>query len=112
MKSIDLTMTIDLPLPRARNRTVEWVDNLMRASGYTRHDRSDAVEYQPRFVGLPAVWAIRHLIGEHLTLTFVPQGSATHVHADGRIRNGAYEDLISVLDNRTNPGNGAALLSQ
>ena len=36
MKSIDLTMTIDLPLPRARNRTVEWVDNLMRASGYLR----------------------------------------------------------------------------
>jgi hypothetical protein len=89
MKSIALTLTIDLPLPQARNRTVERIDTLMRAGGYTRRDHVDAVEYQPRFIGLPAVWAIRHLIGEHMTLTFVQHGAATEVRADGRIRNGA-----------------------
>lgn len=47
MQSIDITMTIDQPIPEAQAQILARVDPRLRAVGYAQHAKGNAVEYRP-----------------------------------------------------------------
>jgi len=70
MQDIDLTVTVDQPMPDAQDQILEWVDDRLRAVGYTRRAAPGGVDYRPKFIGLVFVWLVRRLQHEHVMFTF------------------------------------------
>lgn len=77
MQDINLTVTVDQPMPQARDRILDRVDHRLRATGLTRRAASGGVDYRPKFVGLVLVWLIRRLQNEGVTFTFDARGPVT-----------------------------------
>jgi hypothetical protein len=96
MQSIDLSIAVDRPIREAQAQVLGLVDPLLHA-GYTSRRAGDTVEYRPKFIGLPIMWAIRRLMGGSVRFTFEQQGSATQVRANGRLRNRPYAELTEAL---------------
>ena len=97
MQDIDLTVTVDQPMPDAQDRILDRVDDRLRAVGYTRRAAPGGVDYRPKFVGLVFVWLVRRLQHEHVTFTFDARGAATEVRAAGRLRDRAHAELTEAL---------------
>ena len=97
MQDIDLTVTVDQPMPQAQDRILDRVDHRLRATGLTRRAAPDGVDYQPKFVGLVLVWLIRRLQHEGVTFTFDARGPVTDVRAAGRLRDRAHAELTEAL---------------
>jgi hypothetical protein len=97
MNQIDLTMTVDGPVPKAQSLILDRVGPRLRAVGLTGRQLDGAVVYRPKFVGLPAVWLVRRLQGEGVTFTFTEQGRATQVRATGKLRDRAHAEVTEAL---------------
>jgi|SRR5580693_3381077 hypothetical protein len=97
MQDIDLTVTVDQPMPQARDRILDRVDHRLRATGLTRRAAPGGVDYRPKFVGLVLVWLIRRLQHEGVTFTFDARGPVTDVRAAGRLRDRAHAELTEAL---------------
>ena len=97
MQNIDLTVTVDQPMPRAQDRILDRVDHRLRGAGLTQRVTPAGVEYRPKFVGLVALWLIRRAMHEGVTFIFDPHGTATEVRAAGRLRDRAHAELTEAL---------------
>jgi hypothetical protein len=97
MQDIDLTVTLDQPMPDAQDRILDRVDDRLRAVGFTRRAAPGGVDYRPKFVGLVFVWLVRRLRHEHVTFTFDARGRSTEVRAAGRLRDRAHTELTEAL---------------
>jgi hypothetical protein len=97
MQDIDLTVTVDQPMPDAQDRILDRVDDRLRAVGYTRRAASGGVDYRPKFVGLVFVWLVRRAMHEGVTFTFDPHGRATEVRVAGKLRDRAHTELTEAL---------------
>jgi hypothetical protein len=97
MQDINLTVTVDQPMPQARDRILDRVDHRLRATGLTRRAAPGEVDYRPKFVGLVLVWLIRRLQHEGVTFTFDARGPVTDVRAAGRLRDRAHAELTEAL---------------
>jgi hypothetical protein len=97
MQNIDLTVTVDQPMPQAQDRIVDRVDHRLRGVGLTQRVTPAGVEYRPKFVGLVALWLVRRAMHEGVTFTFDPHGAATEVRAAGRLRDRAHAELTEAL---------------
>ena len=97
MQDIDLTVTVDQPMPQAQERILDRVDHRLRGVGLTRRVTPRGVEYRPKFIGLVAIWLIRRLRHESVTFTFDAHGVATEVRAAGRLRDRAHAELTEAL---------------
>ena len=97
MQDINLTVTVDQPMPQARDRILDRVDHRLRATGLTRTAAPGGVDYRPKFVGLVLVWLIRRLQHEGVTFTFDARGPVTDVRAAGRLRDRAHAELTEAL---------------
>lgn len=97
MQQVDLTVTVDRPLPAAQARILDIIDPRLSDLGYARRDKAAAVEYRPRFNGLVVIWLSRRLRNEHVTFTFDEQGPATEVRASGRLRDRARAEVTEAL---------------
>jgi len=97
MQPFDLTVTVDRSEAEAEARILDRVDTRLRACGLARHRVAGAVQYRPRFIGLPLWWAFRRLRGEQVTFTFEPRGRATEVRAAGKLRDRAHAELTEAL---------------
>jgi len=74
MQDIDLTVTVDQPMPDAQDQILDRVDHRLRGAGYTSTSPR-RVEYRPKFVGLVFVWLIRRLQHDGVTFTFDARGA-------------------------------------
>jgi len=97
MQNIDLTLTVDQPMPQAQDRILDRVDHRLRGAGLTQRVTPAGVEYRPKFVGLVALWLIRRAMHEGVTFIFDPHGTATEVRAAGRLRDRAHAELTEAL---------------
>jgi hypothetical protein len=97
MNQIDLTMTVDGPVPKAESLIVDRVGPRLRDVGLTGHQLDGAIVYRPRFVGLPTVWLVRRLQGEGVTFTFTERGPVTEVRANGKLRDRAHAEVTEAL---------------
>ena len=97
MQDIDLTVTVDQPMPAAQDRILDRVDDRLRGVGLTQRVTPGGVEYRPKFVGLVFVWLIRRLRHEGVTFTFDAHGPATEVRVAGKLRDRAHADLTEAL---------------
>jgi hypothetical protein len=97
MQDIDLTVTVDQPMPDAQDRILDRVDDRLRAVGYTRRAAPGGVDYRPKFVGLVFVWLVRRAMHEGVTFTFDPHGRATEVRVAGKLRDRAHTELTEAL---------------
>jgi hypothetical protein len=97
MQDIDLTVTVDQPMPDAQDQILDRVDHRLRGAGYTQHVTPGGVEYRPKFVGLVFVWLIRRLQHDGVTFTFDARGRSTEVQAAGRLRDRAHTELTEAL---------------
>jgi hypothetical protein len=59
MKAIDFAVTINGPAAAAQERILDSVDHRLRSVGYARREKTEALEYRPKFAVPAAVWAIR-----------------------------------------------------
>jgi hypothetical protein len=97
MQDIDLTVTVDQPMPDAQDRILDRVDARLRGVGYTRRAAPGGVDYRPKFVGLVFVWLVRRAMHEGVTFTFDPHGRATEVRVAGKLRDRAHTELTEAL---------------
>ena len=97
MYDIDLTVTVDQPMPQAQGQILDRVDHRLRGVGLTQHVTPGRVQYQPKFIGLPLLWLIRRWQHEGVTFTFDPRGRSTEVRAAGRLRDRAHTELTEAL---------------
>jgi hypothetical protein len=97
MQDIDLTVTVDQPMPDAQDRILDRVDDRLRGVGLTRRVTPGGVVYRPKFIGLVFVWLIRRLRHEGVTLTFDAHGRATEVRVAGKLRDRAHTELTEAL---------------
>lgn len=97
MKSIDLAVTVDRPVPEAQAQILDSVDHRLRARGLARRPTANAVEYRPKFVMPAIVWVVRRLAGEHVTFTFEQRGPVTEMRATGRLRDRVHAELTEAL---------------
>jgi hypothetical protein len=97
MQAIDLTVTVDQPMPQAQDRILDRVDHRLRDADYAQRVTPGTVDYRPKFVGLVFVWLIRRLQHEGVTLTFDAHGPATEVRVAGKLRNRAHAELTDAL---------------
>ena len=93
MQAVDLTVSVDRPMPAAGTRILDAFEPRMRSVCFTASGQGDVTTYRPRFVGLVFVWLYRRLAGEHVTLTFEQQGSSTEVRVTGKLRDRAYAEV-------------------
>lgn len=93
MQAVDLTLTVDRPMPGAGSQILDTFEPRMRSVGFTTSGRGDVITYRPRFIGLVFVWLYRRLAGEHVTLAFHEQGRSTEVRVTGRLRDRAYAEV-------------------
>ncbi len=97
MHDIDLTVSVDQPMPDAQDRILDRVDHRLRGAGYTRRAVPGGVDYRPKFIGLVLVWLVRRWRHEGVTFTFDPRGRSTEVRAAGRLRDRAHAELTEAL---------------
>ena len=97
MQDIDLTVTVDQPMPDAQDRILDRVDHRLRGVGLTQRVTPGGVEYRPKFVGLVLVWLVRRALHEGVTFTFDPRGPATEVRVAGKLRDRAHTELTEAL---------------
>lgn len=97
MKPIDDAVTIGGQVPEAQARIVDSVGPRLRALGFASRQRADAVDYLPKFSWPIGLWALRRMQGEHVTITFDPQGAATEVRAVGKLRDRAHAEVTEAL---------------
>jgi hypothetical protein len=94
---INLTMTVDGSASDAQRLILDRVGPRLDGVGLTGRQLDGAVEYRPKFIGLPAVWLIRRLQGEGVTFTFTEQGAVTQVLAAGKLRDRAHAEVTEAL---------------
>ena len=97
MQAIDLTLTVDRPMPGAGTQILDTFEPRMRSVGFTANGQGDVITYRPKFIGLVFVWLYRRLAGEHVTLSFQQQGSSTEVRVTGKLRDRAYAEVNEAL---------------
>ena len=97
MQDIDLTVTVDQPMPDAQDQILDRVDSRLRGVGLTQRATPGGVQYRPKFVGLVLVWLIRRAMHEGVTFTFDPHGRATEVRVAGKLRSRAHTELTEAL---------------
>jgi hypothetical protein len=97
MQPVDLTVTVDRPMPGAQARILNVIDPRLRALGYAPRSKATTVQYRPRFTGLVITWLNRRLRNEHVAFTFDEQGPVTEVRASGRLRDRARTEVTEAL---------------
>ena len=97
MQDIDLTITVDQPMPQAQERILDRVDHRLRGAGLTQRVTPGGVDYRPKFIGLVVIWLVRRLRHEHVTFIFDARGRTTEVRAAGRLRDRAHIELTEAL---------------
>jgi hypothetical protein len=97
MQSLDLTVTVDRPMPDAQTKFLGEVDSRMRSAGLTGRPQANGVNYRPKFIGLVFVWLIRRLQDEHVLFAFEQRGQATEVRVTGRLRSRAQAEVTEAL---------------
>jgi hypothetical protein len=97
MHDINLTVTVDQPMPAAQDRILDRVDHRLRGAGLTQHVTPAGVAYQPKFIGLVFVWLARRAMHEGVTFTFDPRGRSTEVRVAGKLRDRAHTELTEAL---------------
>ncbi len=97
MQSIDLKVAMDTPMPEAQAQILGRIESRMRSVQFAGRADGDAVTFRPKFIGLPTVWLIRRLLGEHVTLTFEQQGPVTEVRATGKLRPRAHAEVTEAF---------------
>lgn len=97
MKPIDDAVTIGAQVSQAQARIADRVSPRLDALGFASSRRDGALEYRPKFSWPMGLWALRRLQGEHVTITFDPQGTATEVRAVGKLRDRAHAELTEAL---------------
>jgi hypothetical protein len=99
MQAVDLTVSVDRPMPAAGTHILDTFEPRMRSVGFTASDQGDVTTYRPKFVGLVFVWLYRRLADEHVTLSFEQQGSSTEVRVTGKLRDRAYAEVSEEFGN-------------
>ncbi|HEV2933713.1 MAG TPA: hypothetical protein VGY96_11335 [Streptosporangiaceae bacterium] len=100
MKTVNIDVTVDAPMPEAQGRILDRVDHRLRSVGFTGRPLDGALVYRPKFIGLPLVWLVRRLQNEHVAFTFTEQGLVTDVRAAGRLRDRARAEVTEALGGR------------
>jgi hypothetical protein len=100
MKTVNINVTVDAPMPEAEDRILDRVDRRLRSVGFTGRQTDGALVYQPKFIGLPLVWLARRLQNEHVAFTFTEQEPVTDVRAAGRLRDRAHAEVTEALGGR------------
>ena len=93
MQAIELTLTVDRPMPGAGTQILDTFEPRMRSVGFTANGQGDVITYRPKFIGLVFVWLYRRVCDEHVTLSFRQQGSSTEVRVTGKLRDRAYAEV-------------------
>lgn len=93
MQAVDLTVSVDRPMPAAGTHILDTLEPRMRSVGFTASGQGDVTTYRPKFVGLVFVWLYRRLSDEHVTLSFEQRGSGTEVRVTGKLRDRAYAEV-------------------
>ena len=93
MQAVDLTVTVDRPMPGAGTQILDTFEPRMRSVGFAASSQGDVTTYRPKFIGLVFVWLYRRLSGEHVRLTFEQRGSRTEVRLTGKLRDRAYAEV-------------------
>ncbi len=93
MQAVDLSLTVDRPMPGAGTQILDTFEPRMRSVGFTTNGQGDVITYRPKFIGLFFVWLYRRLADEHVTLAFEQQGSSTEVRVTGKLRDRAYAEV-------------------
>jgi hypothetical protein len=55
MKTVNIDVTVDAPMPEAEDRILDRVDRRLRSVGFTGRHLDGALVYRPKFIGLPLV---------------------------------------------------------
>lgn len=97
MQPIDLTVTVDRPMPDAQAQVLDNIEPRMRSAHFGGSASGDTVTYRPKFVGLPTVWLVRRLSNEHVMLTFEQRGRVTEVRVTGKLRSRAYAEVTEAF---------------
>jgi hypothetical protein len=100
MKTVNIDVTVDAPMPEAQGRILDRVDHRLRSVGFTGRPLDGALVYRPKFIGLPLVWLVRRLQNEHVAFTFTEQGLVTDVRPAGRLRDRARAEVTEALGGR------------
>jgi hypothetical protein len=93
VQAVDLTVTVDRPMPGAGTQILETFEPRMRSVGFAASSQGDVTTYRPKFIGLVFVWVYRRLSDEHVTLAFTQRGSSTEVRVTGKLRDRAYAEV-------------------
>jgi hypothetical protein len=93
MQAVDLTLTVERPMPGAGTQILDTFEPRMRSVGFTANGQGDVITYRPKFIGLVFVWLYRRMAGEHVTLTFEDHGQRTEVRVTGKLRDRAYAEV-------------------
>ena len=93
MQAVDLTVSVNRPMPAAGTRILDTFEPRMRSVGFATNGQGDVITYRPKFIGLVFVWMYRRLADEHVTLAFEQQGSSTEVRVTGKLRDRAYAEV-------------------
>jgi hypothetical protein len=97
MESLDLTVTVDRPLPDAQTQILDSVDSRLRSVGFTGHRQDNGLDYRPKFIGLVIVWLVRRLQDEHVMFAFEQRGPVTEVRVTGKLRDRAHAEVTEAL---------------
>jgi hypothetical protein len=100
MKTVNIDVTVDAPMPEAEDRILDRVDRRLRSVGFTGRHLDGGQVYRPKFIGLPLVWLVRRLQNEHVAFFFTEQGRVTDVRATGRLRDRAHAEVTEALGGR------------
>jgi hypothetical protein len=100
MKTVNIDVTVDAPMPEAQGRILDRVDGRLRSVGFTGRPLDGALVYRPKFIGLPLVWLVRRLQNEHVAFTFTEQGPVTDVRPAGRLRGRPHTEVTEALGGR------------
>ena len=97
MQAVDMTLTVDRPMPGAGTQILDTFEPRMRSVGFTTNGQGDVITYRPKFIGLFFVWLYRRLADEHVTLAFRQRGPSTEVRVTGKLRDRAYAEVNEAL---------------
>jgi hypothetical protein len=97
MQSLDLTVTVDRPMPDAQTQILGSVDSRIQSAGFTGRPQDNGVNYRPKFTGLVFVWLVRRLQDEHVLFAFEQRGPATEVRVTGKLRSRARAEVTEAL---------------
>ena len=97
MQSLDLTVTVDRPMPDAQTQILGSVDSRMQSVGLTGRPQDNGVNYRPKFIGLVFVWLVRRLQDEHVMFAFEQRGPVTKVRVTGKLRSRARAEVTEAL---------------